>query len=279
MFRLARLGLLLVLLALGISLGVSPARADAADDAFTALASPGFDDIRRGVEGLATSGHPQTAVVIAALQAGQLFVRPDGAVLIKQADGSFADARTGQKAENGAGAKAVRLNNAVRRAIEASLGALRLFAPDAPTRRAAAAAVLTSRDPAVLPALAQALAKEKDAGVLRAMREAQAAAMLNAPDTSEADRIAAIGVLRARGDLAAQSILGGLSGQTPAVAEAAAQALKAIVFSQQLWGQLQANLAHPALDELAAICAPLLPPPTAPVLERIARQCGSLRQP
>ena len=47
----------------------------------------------------------------------------------------------------------------------------------------------------------------------------------------------------------------------------------------RVWGQLQANLAHPALDELAAICAPLLPPPTAPVLERIARQCRSLRQP
>ena len=47
----------------------------------------------------------------------------------------------------------------------------------------------------------------------------------------------------------------------------------------RVWGQLQANLAHPALDELAAICAPLLPPPTATVLDRIARQCGSLRQP
>jgi aminoglycoside/choline kinase family phosphotransferase len=43
----------------------------------------------------------------------------------------------------------------------------------------------------------------------------------------------------------------------------------------RVWGQLQANLAHPALQPLAAICAPLLPPPTAPVLERIARQCGS----
>ena len=43
----------------------------------------------------------------------------------------------------------------------------------------------------------------------------------------------------------------------------------------RVWGQLQANLAHPALHPLAALCARLLPPPTAPVLERIARQCGS----
>ena len=43
----------------------------------------------------------------------------------------------------------------------------------------------------------------------------------------------------------------------------------------RVWGHLQANLAHPALRPLATICARLLPPPTAPVLERIARQCGS----
>jgi aminoglycoside/choline kinase family phosphotransferase len=42
----------------------------------------------------------------------------------------------------------------------------------------------------------------------------------------------------------------------------------------RVWGQLQGNLAHPALRRLAPLCARLLPPPTAPVLERIARQCS-----
>jgi len=240
MLCLARLVLLVTLLGFGASWSVSPARADAADDAFTALAASGFDDIRRGVEGLASAGHPQAAAVIAALQAGQLFARADGGLFIKQADDTYLDARTGKPATDVGSVKAVRLNNAVRRAIEASLGALRLFAPDAPTRRAAAEAVFTSRDPAALPALAQALAKESDAGVQRAMREAQAAAVLSSSDSSEGDRIAAVAVLRTRGDLAAQSMLGSLSGQSPAVADAAAQALKAIIFSQQVWGQLQA---------------------------------------
>ena len=236
MYRLARLGLLVVLLVLG----AAPVRADATDDAFAALAAPGFDDIRRGVEGLATSGHAQAAAVIAGLQAGQLFVRPDGGLFLKQPDGGYLDARAGQPAADVGAVKAVRLNNAVRRAIEASLGALRLFAPDAPTRLAAADAVFVSRDPAALPALNQALAKESDAGVRRALEQAKAASVLSLTESSEADRIAAIAVLRARGDLAAQSMLGSLSGQSPAVAEAAAQALKEIVFSQQLWGQLQA---------------------------------------
>lgn len=47
----------------------------------------------------------------------------------------------------------------------------------------------------------------------------------------------------------------------------------------RVWAQLQENLAHPALHPLASICARLLPPPTAAVLERIARQCGSHRKP
>jgi hypothetical protein len=43
----------------------------------------------------------------------------------------------------------------------------------------------------------------------------------------------------------------------------------------RVWGQLQRNLAHPALGDLAEICAKILPPPTPDVLERIAAQCGT----
>ena len=42
----------------------------------------------------------------------------------------------------------------------------------------------------------------------------------------------------------------------------------------RVWGQLQANLAHPVMRPLARVCARLLPPPTRAVQERIARQCG-----
>ncbi|MGQ0564605.1 MAG: aminoglycoside phosphotransferase family protein [Gemmobacter sp.] len=47
----------------------------------------------------------------------------------------------------------------------------------------------------------------------------------------------------------------------------------------RIWGQLQVNLAHPALGRLSTLCARLLPPPTALVLERIARQCGTFPAP
>jgi N-acetylmuramate 1-kinase len=41
----------------------------------------------------------------------------------------------------------------------------------------------------------------------------------------------------------------------------------------RVWGQLQANLAHPALAELRAICKELLPEPTPETLRKIEEQC------
>lgn len=42
----------------------------------------------------------------------------------------------------------------------------------------------------------------------------------------------------------------------------------------RVWGQLQRNLAHPALAPLATICRDLLPEPTPDRLNRITAQCG-----
>jgi len=236
MFRLSRLLLLILMLAPSLLVS-SQVRADAADDAMKQIATGGFSDVAKGVEQLAQSGHKNAAAIIGALQGGTLFANPAGTLLIKADDGNFIGAATGEKAD-GAGAKAVRVNNAVRRAIEAALGGLRLFSADVATRRAAAEAVFKSRDPAAIGALDQAIGKETDSGVKRVMSEARAASVL-ASDRPDADKIAAVAVMAERGDLEAQSLLGGLSGQSPAVTEAAAQALKRIQFSQQLWGQIQ----------------------------------------
>ena len=73
--------------------------------------------------------------------------------------------------------------------------------PIAALRLEAAEAVFQSHDPAALPALDRALAKETDPAVKQRMEQARAAALLFAPDAgSEADRLAAIAVLRERGD-------------------------------------------------------------------------------
>src|SRR4051794_41738016 len=129
MKRLACLLLIAVL-----ALAPLSSRAQSADEAFTALASPSFETIRRGVEILALSGHAQAAAILSAVQGNRLFSRnTDKVLFIRLDDGSFTEAATGKLAPDvmASGLRPVRMNNAVRGAVEAALGSLRLFAPDA----------------------------------------------------------------------------------------------------------------------------------------------------
>ena len=226
---------LLVLLAV-----FAAAPAPAQDDPFAGLASENFDDVSAAIAALALSGNPQAGPTITALQNDALFAGPDGALLIQTDDG-YLDARTGQKAAdvNEDDLNPVRVNNAVRRAIDAALGSLNLFSASADARIKAAGEVFISRDPAALPALTRALAQEKDAAVRAVMEQARAAARLADPTTSEPDKLAAIATIRARGDLDSRSLLSSLSNQPPAVAAAAAAALAAIDHSEQLWSLAQ----------------------------------------
>ncbi|HEY4041883.1 MAG TPA: urea ABC transporter permease subunit UrtB, partial [Rhodopila sp.] len=180
-------------------------------------------------------------MVISALHDGTLYANDEHTLFIQQPDGKYVDARTGGPAPDVTDddVKPVRVNNAVRSAIDAALGGLQLFAPDAPTRLQAADAVFTSHDPAALPALAQALAKETNAEVKTRMQQAQAAAVLYAPDASQADKLAAVATLRARGDQDARSVLSTLAGQTGPVADAAALAVASIDRILQIWSLAQ----------------------------------------
>jgi aminoglycoside/choline kinase family phosphotransferase len=45
----------------------------------------------------------------------------------------------------------------------------------------------------------------------------------------------------------------------------------------RIWGQLQTNLAHPALADLRAVCDRLLPTPTPDLLQKIRMQCPPTR--
>lgn len=45
----------------------------------------------------------------------------------------------------------------------------------------------------------------------------------------------------------------------------------------RVWGQLQRNLAHPALETLRSVCEEVLPAPTPEILNRLTRQCSPIR--
>jgi urea transport system permease protein len=217
-----------VRIALLIALALAPglARADAVDDALARFAADRFDDTQKGIDELAQSGHPTAEAVLSALGAGRLVVKPPaGPVYVKDEAGALYDAKTGAPAQADAAAlKAVRLNNRVRRALEAALGSLTLLSADPTVRMKAAQAVFKSRDSAVLPTLDKAIAKESDGRVRGALEAARAAAIVGKADAPETERVAAVTALVERGDQDSAAMLRSLPADTPESVKAAADA-------------------------------------------------------
>ena len=131
--------------------------------------------------------------------------------------------------------RSIKINNALRRDIDAAIGVLRLRAPDPQARIAAALSVLKTRDAAQIPALEQALAAEEDPAVTAAFQLAIAAATLGS-DAPPDVQIAAIGTLAAEGGQEMLSIIAALpEGADPAVQAAAEDAVAEIARVQRLW--------------------------------------------
>jgi urea transport system permease protein len=231
--------------ALGVLAAVmTAARAGSYEDGLLRFTADSFDDTIEGINAVATSGNPLAASVIGALQEGRLLFSADSKrVFIREAPSDrLIDAATGEPVAGSAPSDLapVRLNNRLRRIIEAALGGLTLMAPDPGKRFEAAQAVLKSKDANALPALEQAIAKESDAQVKQALTEARAAVVLYLDNAPDADKIDAIAVIRQRGDQDALALLGGLpASASPAVKKAAADAIASIENSLAFWTALQ----------------------------------------
>jgi len=236
-------------IALVCALGVlaalmTAARAGPYEDGLLRFTADSFDDTIEGINAVATSGNALAAAVIGALQEGRLLFSADSKrVFIREAPSDrLIDAATGEPVAGSAPSDLapVRLNNRLRRIVEAALGGLTLMVPDPGKRFEAAQAVLKSKDANALPALEQAIAKESDAQVKQALTEARAAVVLYLDNASDADKIDAIAVIRQRGDQDALALLGGLpASASPAVKKAAADAIASIENSLALWTALQ----------------------------------------
>src|SRR5436309_56118 len=233
-----------LVIAIGVFAGVGTiVRAQDFDAAIAGFAADSYSDTEKAIEATAASGNPRAAIVISALQDARLLFHPGTRkVFIKTESAALLDAASGEPAagENASDLKPVRINNRLRRAIEAALGSLTLLAPDPAKRFEAAQAVFRSRDAAALPALDAALARETDAGVKRALTEARAAVTLNMSGAKEADQVEAVAIIRARADQDALALLSALpAAASPAVARAAKDAVAAIQNRLVLWEAAQ----------------------------------------
>jgi urea transport system permease protein len=238
----ARLAMLLLALGQLLLLAV-PAAAQSYEQALTGFAADSFNETDTAITGVASSGSPLAAKVIGALQDGRLLFSPDDKkIYVRETAGGLLEAATGQAIAGAepANLKNVRLNNRLRRSIDAALGGLTLRAPDPQRRFEAAQAVFKSRDTGALPTLEAALASEADPRVKRAMAEARAAIVLFEAKSSEADKLAAIAVIRERSDQEARALLGGLpAGNAPSVQSAAMAASAAIDQHLARWRTVQ----------------------------------------
>ncbi len=212
------------------------------EDAVGKFTTDDFSDTREAVAAIASSGDPRAFAIISALQDERLlFDAASSRVFIKAADGKTTDAVTGAAVTDvPASTEPVRLNNRLRGVVEAALGGLTLMSPEPARRLQAAQSVFKSREATLLPTVEAALQKETNAAAKRAFAEARAAINLFRDDATEAEKLDAIAVIRARGDQEALALLTALpAGQPPAVARAAAAAIDSINKTLAMWAALQ----------------------------------------
>lgn len=240
--RLRSLGCALLLTVLG-AVALIPARVEAQDISapLAQLGTNKYDDTEAALAALAVSGSPAAAGIVSALADSKLvFGGTPPRVFIQGEGGALLDPLTMQPVAGAPSVKPVRVNNRVRRAIEAANGALSLVSPDPARRLEAATAVARSRDAAALPALDLALGKETDAKVKTAFTLARASIVMGQPGVSDAERIAAIGVVGAEGNQDALAILRSVPADaSPAVKDAAAATIAGIERSLAMWAVAQ----------------------------------------
>ena len=216
------------------------AKADALDDTLARFLADKFPQSEKAVGELAAEAPPQAAAILDALGDNRLlFDAVDHLVAYRTAAGAMLNAKTGEPIPdaNVAAFKKVRVNNALRQAIQGAVGSLTLANPDPQKRMGAARDVFKTRDVKALPALEAQLQKETDARVADALKLARAAIFATSESASPQDRLSAIATLKERGDEDAQSLIDQLVQKTtdPAVKSAAKSALASIHRRLAVW--------------------------------------------
>jgi urea transport system permease protein len=175
--------------------------AGAVDDTLAKFLDDKFAQTAAAIGELAAEAPPQAAAILDALGDNRLMIDPaDHIVAYKNAAGALINAKTGAPVQgvDAAAFKKVRVNNALRSAIQGAMGSLTLANPDPEKRLAAAEDVFKTRDAKALPALQAQLAKESDPRVTAALKLAQASILATSDSASAQDRLAAIATLKAR---------------------------------------------------------------------------------
>jgi len=181
-------------------------------DLITALPDGSYKDRAAIIDTLAATGDARIAPLLTTLRAGNLYVvKADGTIISATKSGNrlnISDPLTGAGLGSvaKADAKKIRVNNKLRRAIDAAMGQLTLMSSDPEIRRAAAENIKKAADPATLALLDTALEAETDTKILSVLLQARATIVLQNDFPPEEQR-AAIATLTDKGDRNALAIL------------------------------------------------------------------------
>lgn len=219
-----------------------PAFAGPFEDAVAKFANDDYSDTDEAISAVASSGNKLAFPIINALQDGRLMADPDSKkVYVTGTDGKSIDAATGEPvARVPDSASAVRLNNRLRRSVDAAIGSLTLQSPDLGARLQAAQSVFKSHEDTALEPVESALAKETNRSVKAALGDARAAILLFKSDATEVQKLEAVATIKARGDQEALALLSDIGTDQPAsVTKAAASAISSIQSSLAVWSMVQ----------------------------------------
>ena len=152
-------------------------RADAVDDTLAKFLANKFPQTAAAIVESSAEAPLQASAILDALGDNRLLIDPaDHIVAYKTAAGALINAKTGEAILdlNAAAFKQVRMNNALRSAIQGAMGSLTLASPDPEKRlKAAGEVVPRTHDEKALPALQAQLAKESDLRVVAALKLAR----------------------------------------------------------------------------------------------------------
>lgn len=219
-----------------------PAFAGPFEDAVAKFANDDYSDTDEAISAVASSGNKLAFPIINALQDGRLMADPDSKkVYVTGTDGKSIDAATGEPVVSVPdSASAVRLNNRLRRSVDAAIGSLTLQSPDLGARLQAAQSVFKSHEETALEPVESALAKETNRSVKAALGDARAAILLFKSDATEVQKLEAVATIKARGDQEALALLSDIGTDQPAsVTKAAASAISSIQSSLAVWSMVQ----------------------------------------
>jgi urea transport system permease protein len=225
-----RLATLLVVFAALLVARAGLADAGDLDAALRALSQPSGDEVARAAQAIAATGSVRALAVLEALRDGNLVVADGGRACLRDSSGALHDAVTGGPAGSEP-MHAPTMDNEVRRALEPLIAGLQLRVPDPKVRLAAVETLANRSSQEDAPELREALARERNTPVRRAIVAALAELDLASEDPQR--RLGALAAIEETGSIRFRTKLEAMGDEPDArVRTAAAHALRALARKQ-----------------------------------------------